>query len=103
MLEAGDTVCRVPIEPASARSRDLTTAPSCLIPHVPEAHGTDQKPGLWRIRDSIRCGRSGHRPGSYTNVGIMDEVDKSPSLKPLYRMGSSKRDLLSLPGPVDWD
>ena len=28
-------------------------------------------------------------------------MDKSPSLKPLYWLGSSKRDLLSLPGPVE--
>jgi phage-related protein len=27
-------------------------------------------------------------------------MDKPPSLKPLYWVGSSKRDLLSLPGPV---
>jgi phage-related protein len=27
-------------------------------------------------------------------------MDKTPSLKPLYWVGSSKRDLLSLPGPV---
>ena len=30
----------------------------------------------------------------------MTEMDKTPSLKPLYWVGSSKRDLLSLPGPV---
>ena len=29
------------------------------------------------------------------------EMDKPPSLKPLYWMGSSKRDLRSLPGPVE--
>src|SRR5213080_3006842 len=28
-------------------------------------------------------------------------MDKPPSLKPLYWLGSSKRDLLSLPGPVE--
>ena len=28
-------------------------------------------------------------------------MDKPPSLKPLYRVRSSKRDLLSLPGPVE--
>jgi phage-related protein len=28
-------------------------------------------------------------------------MDKSPSLKPLYWVGSSKRDLRSLPGPVE--
>jgi len=28
-------------------------------------------------------------------------MDKPPSLKPLYWMGRSKRDLLSLPGPVE--
>jgi len=28
------------------------------------------------------------------------EMDKTPTLKPLYWVGSSKRDLLSLPGPV---
>lgn len=28
-------------------------------------------------------------------------MDKPPSLKPLYWVGSSKRDLLSLPGPVE--
>jgi len=28
-------------------------------------------------------------------------MDKSPSLKPLYWLGSSKRDLLYLPGPVE--
>ena len=27
-------------------------------------------------------------------------MDRTPSLKPLYWVGSSKRDLLSLPGPV---
>ena len=27
-------------------------------------------------------------------------MDKTPSLKPLYWVGSSKRDLLTLPGPV---
>jgi phage-related protein len=27
-------------------------------------------------------------------------MDRAPSLKPLYWVGSSKRDLLSLPGPV---
>jgi len=27
-------------------------------------------------------------------------MDKTPTLKPLYWVGSSKRDLLSLPGPV---
>ena len=29
-----------------------------------------------------------------------EEMDKPPSLKPLYWLGSSKRDLLSLPEPV---
>src|SRR5260370_18474390 len=28
-------------------------------------------------------------------------MDKPPSLKPLYWLGSSKRDLLSMPGPVE--
>src|SRR5437660_11829267 len=28
-------------------------------------------------------------------------MDKPPSLKPLYWVGSSKRDLLSMPGPVE--
>lgn len=28
------------------------------------------------------------------------DMDRPPSLKPLYWVGSSKRDLLSLPGPV---
>ena len=28
-------------------------------------------------------------------------MDKPPPLKPLYWLGSSKRDLLSLPGPVE--
>jgi len=28
-------------------------------------------------------------------------MDKPPSLKPLYWLGSSRRDLLSLPGPVE--
>jgi hypothetical protein len=37
----------------------------------------------------------------YTNVGIMIEVDKPPALKPLYWVGSSKRDLRSLPGAVE--
>jgi phage-related protein len=37
----------------------------------------------------------------YTNVGIMNEMDKPPSLKPLYWAGSSKRDLHSLPDPVE--
>ncbi len=31
----------------------------------------------------------------------MNQMDKPPSLKPLYWLGSSKRDLLSLPGPVE--
>ena len=30
----------------------------------------------------------------------MDSVDRPPSLKPLYWVGSSKRDLRYLPGPV---
>ncbi len=30
----------------------------------------------------------------------MDVVERPPSLKPLYWVGSSKRDLRSLPGPV---
>ena len=33
-------------------------------------------------------------------MGIMTEMDKTPSLNPLYWVGSSKRDLLSLPEPV---
>jgi phage-related protein len=37
---------------------------------------------------------------SYTNLGIMDGVDRPPSLKPLYWVGSSKRDLRLLPDPV---
>ena len=40
--------------------------------------------------------------GCYTNVGIIKtKTDKPPSLKPLYWVGSSKRDLRSLPGPVE--
>src|SRR5438067_2968869 len=37
----------------------------------------------------------------YTNVGIMNQMGKPPSLKPLYWVGSSKRDLHSLPDPVE--
>jgi phage-related protein len=33
-------------------------------------------------------------------MGIMEAMDKPPSLKPLHWVGSSKRDLISLPPPV---
>jgi len=53
---------------------------------------------MWRFdhyHDDIEC-------ACYTNVGIVKrKMDKPPSLKPLYWVGRSKRDLRSLPGPVE--
>ena len=34
-------------------------------------------------------------------LSLPAEMDKPPSLKPLYWVGSPKRDLRSLPGPVE--
>jgi len=45
-------------------------------------------PSLWSPRALYQCG--------YDEI----KMDKTPSLKPLYWVGSSKRDLRSLPGTV---